>query len=290
MGSRRSSESCDDDLQGSVDISLEYDDYPLDLISPVAKDDFEDSLNVPDCLLGNENDYFNLRRDFEQVGGEEEEILQPSSSLRVWEKRDVSPGNTKERDQLIQNPDPVPHKDPVQFTATNSAITPNNSQQVNGRLPPLIKVPKIDSSSDQGQNSSRCLLCLRTIQEWGKIFLVKYHPIPEKDTFKDRLIYGLRMPPHGKCALVLSLVLNIVVLWGLLWLFTGVQSLPGGCVFSVFMMVITGHLLGKVIRIINVPPFVGKYNEGTICKCKIYNTPIAIHVCDDDIDSGNGNY
>ncbi|ELU16618.1 hypothetical protein CAPTEDRAFT_34319, partial [Capitella teleta] len=73
----------------------------------------------------------------------------------------------------------------------------------------------------------------------------------------QRFRYAFLCPPHGTVAQGLTLVLCLLLAWGLLWGITGAQALPGGNLFSIFIVVVCASVGGRLVQIIHLPPLLG---------------------------------
>lgn len=292
--------SCDD-LQGSVDISLEYDDYPLDLVSPIARETYHD----PESglgILGNQDSFklheksplhnFNRGEIFGNndlklgdlgsldTGLDEDEedpdlAETPTVPYRVWRLQDLSPRRINEKDRLITDEIitdfgrrsycdyDLEDKDEVgQVTATVLPVCPNSKKHpvLNGKAPTVRDSSMNKGGEDEEQHYQRksCLVgCTHWCQESCKPCLIKYHPLPEKDTWKDRLVYAMRCPPHGTVARLLAAVVVMATVWAVLWAVTHSQALPGGNFFSLVIVFISAYTAGAAIVCLRLPSFVG---------------------------------
>lgn len=212
-----------DELVGSVDISLEYDDYPLDLISPLAEETTDHYGNGHDYVISDGYDLYTSDAYLQTGITKRDDGVSP---VKIWESR-----NGRE---ILPKP------------------------QQNGRA----SFSPEDPGDGDTQENEKCGKpeenCSAVVKRWCRVFLTEYHPMPEKDTIKDRLIYGLRLPPHGVCARFLTSVATLAMLWLVAWIFSKDSSLPGGALFSVFVIVCGGQLVGAVLECLRIPGFVGK--------------------------------
>jgi hypothetical protein len=201
-----------DELAGSVDISLEYDDYPLDLISPVATEGHLPS-NQRDFVISDGYDLYTSELYFNEKKAlvDETQPEQDSPAHKVWES--------------------------IEVTTSNGHVT----------------FPLHDDEKTSLDGDGCC--------PQRRLFLTKYHPMPEKDTIRDRLIYSLRLPPHGQCARLLTTVMTLLVLWTLSWIFAKEDAFPRGAVFSIMFIVFAGRLVGALLECLRIPGFIGKHSQ-----------------------------
>ena len=66
-------------------------------------------------------------------------------------------------------------------------------------------------------------------------------------------------PIHGRLAHFTVLILLAGFLYGALWSVTGQDALPGGNLFTIFVLFVCCYVAGLLIGKIRLPPLLGKY-------------------------------
>ena len=128
------------------------------------------------------------------------------------------------------------------------------------RTPP--EIPHFDLDSEDRNNSDDerdehrggCCLSCRVI---CRRCLTKYNPLPDNPTMCARLKHSLLCPPHGRVSRDLTLVLFVVLSWGVVWGMTGDEALPGGSFFALYVVMICCVIGGSLIKLAHMPPLLG---------------------------------
>jgi hypothetical protein len=113
---------------------------------------------------------------------------------------------------------------------------------------------RVTSSDDEADSSKCCSSCL----EWCQPCLRASNPLPAEPSTCQRFRYGFLCPPHGPLAKGLTLILCLVLGWGVLWGLTGDEALPGGNLFSIFIVVVCASIGGRLVQFIRLPPLLGR--------------------------------
>lgn len=243
-------------------VSLEYDDYPLDLISPLVVNNFTDQQsNLPltsqrtECHVDTAAIFRNAWKEMDcgpppmrdklidrTVG---DEII-TDYGRRSW---CVYPENTDVTgDVFVNNRTSLCLSQQSNCTDKDTVIPRDISEETHFiETPPLYR----DDSN----------LCDKCRQIWIKLWkpcLLKYQPLPDKPGFCDQLRHMLMCPPHGCMSKVLSLSLSVFLLWGISWTTLRQSALVGGQIFTFFVMAILSYLAGSLMKLIKSPPLPGK--------------------------------
>ena len=257
MGSRRQSDTDtsvydeEDDGRSRDSISLEFDDYPLDLVSPIRRDYDEQDLDslsewrLPDQTYD------------DQLGGQKDPFLAPET-LKYVDERDrfitddiiTDMGN---RRSAAYDTDP-------EVTQPNGDIfvTAANLQ----RLSTVYPVECDESRSGIGERYDEKTGYCTAIGEWFRSLcracLAKYYALPEKPTWKDRWRHALLCPPHGWLSHFASLILLVLVIWGLLWTVDRESAQVGGGLMALVLLTVASYVTGNVVAWIRLPALLGR--------------------------------
>ena len=98
----------------------------------------------------------------------------------------------------------------------------------------------------------------------AKTFLTKHNQLSSQPSFGEKLCYAFRCPPHGNVGQGLTLLVLLLLTWGVLVAITGSQALPGGNLFSLLVLFVCSVLGGMAVEAIGLPPLLGMLLVG-IC-------------------------
>ena len=262
MDSRRSSDtSTTTDKFSKGSISLEFDDYPLDLISPVRRDDLEA-----------EHGAWKPVPPRDPTPGEADKTL---SELDVaMELDDVDDDEDEEETEMEEEEAEKKTLEDKELRELCDAIKANGTVLVNRNALPKVngKAPAKSSLRDNilydilkdypihkhRRTDGRCEPCRTCCISCWRPCLTKYHPMPQNPTWSERVRHGLMCPPHGRVSHVVSLLLVVGLLWGILWALTGPAALPGGNFFALILLVVFGYIAGGLVRLVKLPPLLGE--------------------------------
>ena len=85
----------------------------------------------------------------------------------------------------------------------------------------------------------------------------KHNPQPLKPTREDRVFWAFRFPPHGIVGKGLTLLVLLLLTWGVLVAITGSEALSGGNLFSLLVLFVCSVLAGKGTEMLGLPPLLG---------------------------------
>ncbi|XP_040567434.1 sodium/hydrogen exchanger 9B2 [Lepeophtheirus salmonis] len=87
--------------------------------------------------------------------------------------------------------------------------------------------------------------------------------LKDEDSIWKKIKFALLCPPHGHIGKWLSIILVILAVYGgLLALIGQHAAAPHGILFQLFVLVIVGVLMGKVMELIRLPPLLGMIVTG----------------------------
>lgn len=121
--------------------------------------------------------------------------------------------------------------------------------------------PKQDGANKDSEETDKksCLGCRRCCLNCWKPCLVKYHPLTDQPSRCEKFKHALMCPPHGKLAQWATLILSVLIFWGVLWSITGASALPGGSLFSILVLLVSAVIAGQLVALIKLPPLLGIY-------------------------------
>ena len=248
MGSRRSSDTTSLGSRGSI--SLEYDDFPLDLVSPIAPGDCADL-----------------------------DLLHSGISLSNWKPSPAHRPKKVCRQDRFSTENEVntdlgrrsycdydtEYKAPngdvfITHRALASMEQECHSEVLDegGHLMKTSRSRVMDADEAHYQKPLCCGACSSLCDRLCKPCLRAYHPLPDRASRGARCRHAMMLPPQGRVAHTLTLIINTLLIWGALWGMTGRQALPGGNLFSVMVLVVAGYLAGAILQLIKLPPVLGK--------------------------------
>lgn len=120
--------------------------------------------------------------------------------------------------------------------------------------PPLAET----NTDDNVKPLSRKQQCYASCYACCKPCMTKHNQIWDDASLWERFKYGLMCPPHGNLSKCVTLLLMTVLFWGVSWAITGEEALPGGNLFSLFVLIICCVLGGYVVGLVHLPPLLGE--------------------------------
>ncbi|XP_071952954.1 sodium/hydrogen exchanger 9B2-like [Antedon mediterranea] len=102
--------------------------------------------------------------------------------------------------------------------------------------------------------------CIIAFSPW----ITRLNPLPEEPSRTDRCKYALMCPPHGTLAKTLTYVFVLGVIWAAVWSITGEDALPGGNLFSLYVLLVCCKIGGILISFIKMPPLLGMLIVGLL--------------------------
>lgn len=109
----------------------------------------------------------------------------------------------------------------------------------------------------------RCKECRICCLKLCRPCMTKHHPLAANPTPRERCSHMFLCPPHGAVGHGLSLCVCAVLTWGTLWAIMGEDALPGGNLFALVVLVVAGYIAGALVKLIKLPPLLGKYTYYT---------------------------
>ena len=116
---------------------------------------------------------------------------------------------------------------------TDAAETPNHLTEDKHKGEGDATGPTQEDAEEKTPGgSSRTRRCMTWCNVIWKPCLTSQHPLPEGTSKKQRVTHALMCPPHGHVARWLTLLVTLVLFWGVLWVLTQHNALPGGNFFG----------------------------------------------------------
>ena len=246
--SRRSSDTSADDDRSRADsfgMSLEYDDISLDLISETAKE--------------TERRILSMIPDLDQAGSSNVALLSEDAEVGDTDGGAPPEANPYELDQLL------PHEmitDLGRRSCCDYDVQwrPGNGDVFIPRNPP--RLPDIPDTNEHEIS--------RGYTEFVRDFCIAArNPLRETPTRAERIVYALRCPPHGRIGRVLTFVVGVTLLWGTTWSIAGREALPGGNIFALFVLTLSGYSAGVLAQTVHLPPILGTCVHASICRQRL---------------------
>ncbi|XP_070185808.1 sodium/hydrogen exchanger 9B2-like isoform X2 [Littorina saxatilis] len=104
---------------------------------------------------------------------------------------------------------------------------------------------------------SRCDRCQESCIDCLKPILADYNPTPLNPDCLQRFKFAFCCPPHGKIGAAFFVVLVGAIWWGTLWALTDKEALPGGNLFSLFVLFFLCWCGGYIVNLVKLPPLLG---------------------------------
>ncbi|XP_076457027.1 sodium/hydrogen exchanger 9B2-like [Babylonia areolata] len=104
---------------------------------------------------------------------------------------------------------------------------------------------------------TRCDRCQEGFISCLKPILLEFHPLPNNPNRQQKFVNTLYCPPHSRVGAFLFVVFIGFVWWGVLWAIVGDGALPGGNLFSLFLLFVFCWCGGYVMELISLPPLLG---------------------------------
>ncbi|XP_033644451.1 sodium/hydrogen exchanger 9B2-like [Asterias rubens] len=131
------------------------------------------------------------------------------------------------------------------------------------------------------EKDNKCCVGLRERCKMGwRPCLTKYNPLSEYPSRRASVKYACMCPPHGVLARVVLIMVILLLLWAILWSITGAESLPGGNLFALYILVVVAAIGGMIVEFFHLPALLGMLIVGFMLK-NVSRIQIA-----DDIDPG----
>ncbi len=125
-----------------------------------------------------------------------------------------------------------------------------------------IEAPPPSQGTDANPKpKSRKKQCYAQCAAMVRPCMTRHNPIWDDASCWKKFKYGLMCPPHGHLAKCITLFLMTALLWGVLWSITGDEALPGGNLFSLYVLIICCVLGGFIVGLIHLPPLLGKSSQ-----------------------------
>lgn len=117
-----------------------------------------------------------------------------------------------------------------------------------------------DIDDDSTCKPKKCQALRSSCYTFFKPCMHKHYPMPDDPKRKHKIHHAFLCPPHGKLGNVGTMVLTVLLIWGVLWSITGESALPGpnGNFFGLLVLLVCGLLGGGLVTLIKLPPLLGK--------------------------------
>ena len=280
MTSRRSSDTSLDERQSkaSTCISLEYDDYPLDLVSASARETERRILAMIPDWAADAGERSPTTVDLQRPAGELR--AEPAASVPQTDHPAVPSSSSSSDEAVSPVRDQLLAEEMITDMGRRSYCDYDTGERVKtagGRA--AVFVPYSSSyakdpigSFDESPSSSgggggdgthkpglrRCLHAL------CGACMSRYHPLPVLPSRTERCAHALRCPPHGPVAVLLTLALCTALLWATVWAVGGQRALPGGDLFALVAVATAGYLSGRAAGLLRLPPVLGERPHTTL--------------------------
>ena len=260
MTSHQSSNlSLDNSTNGSITgVSLEYDDYPLDLISPLVINPCADSEEA----FGNTSAMEDFHTDMAAI------------FKNAWKPPSPPPMRDKQVD-IITNDDMItdygrrswcnyPENSDlngdvfINYRASLSMSQSQSTANYTDRDTVILKDTLDETHLFTYKKKRCCQSCKKGCLKIWKPCLMKYNPLPDKPTRMDRFRYFFLCPPHGRLARMMTLCFLVVTGWAILWAIAGNLALPRGGIFAIIAMWSISYTVGNLFQYLYIPSFIGE--------------------------------
>lgn len=247
--SSSSVDSCGSLSRGSV--SLEFDDYPLDLISPVRRDDLEEYPSawrpIPPCHQDDlDRGQTNAMAEPSNIPEEEIPLNPEATSGKKDEEKDTAFGDTAKTNGTVY------------FNRNTTLPKVHTKPPVKTTVQEAVLYDMLKGLQENTRTPRHCQACRACWVSCSRPCWTKYHPLPTSATWAQRLRYSIMCPPHGHVGHALSLGFVTLLIWTICYALTGSQALPGGHFFALVMLVVFGYVGGLAVSLIRLPPLVGE--------------------------------
>ena len=120
----------------------------------------------------------------------------------------------------------------------------------------------IEYGVGEKEDSEKSTWCDKTTVKCLKFFkpiLLDSSTLPVNATWFQRFAHQFLCPPYGQVGAILFVCLLATLFYGVLWATVGNDSLPGGNLFSIFMLFVFCWCGGYLIDILHLPPLLGMF-------------------------------
>ncbi len=124
--------------------------------------------------------------------------------------------------------------------------------------PEVMYKPPASPVPDQEEDNTFCVGCRQSCQRSFRPILTKHNKLGQNPSFCQRFRYAFMCPPHGIVSRWLTLGLITFLVWAVLWSITGAETLPGGNLFGLYILIVCCFIGGWLIQKIHLPPLLGK--------------------------------
>ncbi|XP_050417679.1 sodium/hydrogen exchanger 9B2 [Patella vulgata] len=159
--------------------------------------------------------------------------------------------------------------------AIRDTLLKDNGDVINGlsSLQTFDECTRSEKSEGECESKSTGGCCGKIKNCFDKVsrpFTTAHNPLPDYPTLKDRFVYGLRCPPHGRAARWLVFILTIVILWAIVWSIVEEEALPYHSYFGMIILFPLCIIGGLNVQQIRLPPLLGMLLLG----CLLRNVPV----------------
>ena len=229
MGTKEPSLSSLDDIESKgSSIPLEFDDYPLDLIATITKS------SAPSTCTNSPILKHHLK----------------SNGFSMLGTNRLFGSDISKSDILLKN--------------VNSRNIVQVNHYIKPKLGPQLSLDEYSNMAEETHDLSERGCCRDCCQSLRKSCddccfpcLTKHHPLSSRPTLKEICCYAFMLPPHGRIGHVLTLAVSTLLVYGVFWAITGPQSLPGGNLFALVLLVVLGVIVGAVVELVKLPALLG---------------------------------
>ncbi|XP_072051345.1 sodium/hydrogen exchanger 9B2-like [Amphiura filiformis] len=132
--------------------------------------------------------------------------------------------------------------------------------------PELYNPPSRLRDENETEENGLCKRCKDSFERSFRPCLAKHNRLSQNPTCCQRFRYMFLCPPHGVLSRWLTLGLIAFLIWAVLWSITGSETLPGGNLFGLYVLIVCCFMGGWLIAKIYLPPLLGMLIAGFLLK------------------------
>ena len=114
-------------------------------------------------------------------------------------------------------------------------------------------------SAGPAEQSDFCSRCAKSCERSFRPCLTKHNKLGSNPTCCQQFRYAFMCPPHGIVSRWCTLGLITFLIWAVLWSITGAETLPGGNLFGLYVLIVCCFAGGWLMNKIHLPPLLGEW-------------------------------